>query len=325
MSAGLAVAIHLSRLEPNCREAVQGILANRDQVKELHLVYPSFEDEKRSMYNGWLEDREALEKSHVCVSFDAKLNPDNLTGVGTVVEVHPTCRLKLGAFESIRQQISSANAVQTHFALATKTQVDGFSIWYGFLVVLTVMEWLWNRVFERNKLIQYTDVRGRFLVRKANCHFLPSESLAWWRVWNSNVMPKVYAGDTAVLKGCNMFARLYNHRYFGIGLWLVPFLVIWGILSLSWTSMIYAALQYRSLWVGGYALSIWAVEIMLCLLICRHYIHNSKYDTLFYVLFPVYFATFPFILVYSKLLHRVLCNVSLYFGLQQVTSAIKPA
>lgn len=299
----LAVAIHLSAFEPDCSEAIKGILANRDQVKEVHFIYPSFEDEGTSMYRGWAKDRTELEQSHVRIFFDAKINPENLKEASVVIEVPPTCRLKLGAFESIREQIKTADATQTHFALATKTDIKGFNIWLGFLVVMTVIEWLWNRVFERNKLIQYTDVRGRFLIRKANKFLLPEESLSSWRIWNANVMPKVYAGDTAVLKGLDIFARLYHHRYFGMGLWLIPFLVIWGMLTLSWTTMIGTAIHYRSLWMGTYALSIWTVEVLISLAICGYYIQN-RYNSLFYLLFPVYFMAFPFILVFSKLLRK---------------------
>lgn len=298
----LTIAIPISSFGESCKDAIESIIANRIHVGQVRIIYPAYRDDATSMYPKWPEHRETLEKNNIGVFFDAKLNPDNLeNATSVVVEVPPTCRLTLGAFDSIHNQIKSANATQTHFSLATSTEFRGFSLFHGFFIVLTVLDWFWNYFFEFNKLIQYTDVRGRFILKKGGKTFLPDANQFSWRLWNSNVMPKVYAGDTARLQGLDIISRLHNHSHMKFGLWLILFLPVWFILTSSWYSMISMAISFRSAWMGSYALTIWVVEILFCMLISGHYVKNP-YNKFFYALFPIYFAFFPFILVYSKLL-----------------------
>lgn len=295
----LQVAIHLSEFEPDCSEAIQGILTNSKHIDELHLIYPTYEDDATSMYAEWPHDKAKLGLADIKVFVEARMNAESLSDANVLIEIPPTCRLKLGALEDIHDQIKSASTNQTHFALATSTQVHGFSIWTGFLVVLTVIEWFWNHLFERNKLIQCTDVRGRFVLRKGEKLIVPEESQASWRFWNANVMRKRYAGDTCVLKGLDIFARLHNHRYLGLGLWVVPFFFVWFVSTFAWAPVV----QNWSLWTSAYALTLWAIELSVAYLISGWYIRN-RYNLLFAALFPLYFATFPFMLVYSKLLRK---------------------
>jgi len=303
----IVIAIHITGFSESPISAIRGILANKSRVNEVRFIYPSYQDDKTSMYPEWSEHRKELEDANVGVYFDATLNADNLSNGSVVVEVPPYCELKLGAFESISKEIGNANMAQTHFALSTSTKLRKFSLLYGFLVVLTVIDWLWNRFYEHNKLVQYTDVRGRFLLRKGQRRFLPKENEFTWRLWNSQVMPKVYAGDTAILSppppvsGWSYIVwLLHTHKHLGMGFWIAPFSAIWGFLSISWFTMLWNAIIYRSFWLGGYATSIWAIEICISFLICGHYI-RLDYKNVFYVLFPVYFMLFPFMLMYSKL------------------------
>ncbi len=295
----LQVAIHLSEFEPDCSEAIKGILANSEHVDELHLIYPSFEDEESSMYDGWKEDKIKLVNAEIEPVFEARIHTESLSEATVLIEIPPTCRLKLGAFDAIREQIQSAGTAQTHFALATSTEVRGFSIWTGFLVVLTVIEWIWNHFFERSKLIQYTDVRGRFVLRKGETLILPEEHQTSWRFWNANVMRKRYAGDTCVLKGMDIFARLHNHRYLGLGLWVIPFFFFWFVYTFAWAPVI----QNMTLWTSVYTLALWVLQICVAYLVSGWYI-KSRYNVLFCLLFPLYFAAFPFMLVFSRLLRK---------------------
>lgn len=302
-----AVAVTISGYAESAQRAVHGVLLNRDKVKQLHFVYPAYQSDTESMYAEWPKDRVALEKAGIQVFFDATLDAKYFNSdTDSVIEINPYCELKSGAFATIQSTLKATSHEQTHVALATATKLNRFSLWYGFIIVLTVIDWLWNRIGEHNKLMQYTDVVARFIVRKGQVASLPRPSVSW-RLWNPHVVPKIYAGETAL--NCPPESEegfqytswlLYTHKHLGFGLWMFPFALAWFVLSSSWFGTFYSVLFTRSLVMGTYAMGTWLMEITVAWLICGHYL-QLNYKNVFYVLFPFYLLAFPFFLLYCKM------------------------
>lgn len=299
-----AIVIHISSFFESPRRAVRGVVANRNRVKELHFVYPLFQDEESSMYPEWLiEDRPKLEKAQVKIFFNARLAVEHFgSDVQIITEVPPECEMTLGAFDTVKETMKKATTTQTHFGLTTKTVLNGFSILYGFLIVSTLIDWFWNRIFERNKLIQHTDIQSRFILQKGKHRYIPEGDRFTWRLWNPSVIPKQLAGDTAVIvprQGDYTARYLNQHAHYGFGLWLLPLLSFWIVLSITWTVALYAGIKTMAFIPNSYAFGMWAAEFILCSLICGHYM-ESRANLFYYVMFPVYFALFPFAVVYYK-------------------------
>lgn len=301
-----AIVIRISSFFECPARAVQGVILNHKMVKELHFVYPMFQDEETSMYDDWLKvDRPKLEQAGVKIHFDARLAIENFgPDIETVTEVPAECKLTLGAWQSIRDASKRASINQTHLGLSTKTDLSGrFSFMYGFLIVSCLIDWFWGRIFERNKLIQHYDVRTRFVLQKGKHRHLPDENRFIWRLWNPDVIPKVFAGETATIvpSSPDYTTRYFSqHRHYRFGGWLLPLFLCWVIASFTWPVALYSAVTQWTWMPSMYTFAIWAIEFVLCSLICGKYV-ETRANVLYYALFPFYFIMFPFVVVYSKL------------------------
>jgi hypothetical protein len=286
------------------RLVVQSVLNNLNFVRDLHFIYPHYiPDEEDNLYPGWKRDREKLQNAQIPYKFEARLNVENFSDDKNtiLVEVPPNCDLRLGDFERLKTQAGSADYAQTHFGLGTRFQMEGFSVWYAYLVICMVIQWFINRFAYNNKLYYYTDVRARFVVCKGKTKFIPVEHTYLWTLWNPNVMQKQYENATV---SANEFPTpfsfvrwvLSNHTALGFGLWILPFIPVWFFFSISPISIV---LGYQSFIFTMSGISVYITEVGIAYLIAKT--HSDMPWTFAYCLmFPLAWITFPFVLTFSK-------------------------
>lgn len=282
------VVVHVSSPP---RKIMGSIISNVKYVKDVYIVYPEYDG--KPLYQGWNEDLEALKNANVAYYFSASIVVKEFKDSSIVVEVSSDSELKLGAFETIHQEMSRANEAQTHFALSPDMDCGaGFSPLHGFLVIMLTIDWFWNRIFERNKLIQSYDVQARFILKKGKRVFLPERSFIW-RFWNSSVIPKVRTHSAVTHVGDDVLQLLGTHAHQRIGLWLFPYLAVYLVLTFSWSTMI----LYQQML--PYAIGIWVAEIAVSFMICNGRMRTAN-NRLYFVLFPIYWVMYPFFLIHAR-------------------------
>lgn len=282
----ISAVIKISPFNESPKRAIQSIISNLNYVKDVHIIHPGY-TAPDCMYDGWSEDRKSLATKAVLI--EADLNASNFDPECLVVEIPPTCELKLGAFNILLEEGKCAKSHQTHLALSTRTILPGNSLFYGFFVVLFTIDWIWNRLFEFNKLIQYNDVKGRFIIKKGKSVHFPERSFTW-RIWNAETIPKVYTKHASVLE-TSIVRTLYNHLYLGWGLWIFILFPIWIVVTLVFLSMQGSV----------YAILMWITMSTLAFLTTKDYLVMGAGMKLFSILaFPFYFIASPLLLVYAK-------------------------
>lgn len=289
----LAVAIRISDFRESPERAVRSVLAHKDRISELHFIHPTYR-EGDELYPGWLQN-DAVKLGPILVHFDATLNGANFgPQVTQVIELAPSTELCLGAFEQVKQLTKSAQIHQNHIAISTGTIFRGLvNPWYGFAVVMTVIDWIWNRTIGWNRLIQSNDIHVRFLMRKGKRAFLPEPTF-------SSIYPRQYGANVARTQPDSVLWLLNTHSNLKLGWWIVLFSPIWLFLTLSWVSVVSGAIFAQSLVLGSWVGSAWMVQSLMAHLICANYL-QMPYAWVYHLLFPAYFAAFPFYLIYSRL------------------------
>jgi hypothetical protein len=270
------------------KQLIASLIANKADVEALYIVYPDYDG--NPIYPEWARDEAVL---GVPVYFVATFDPKTVDGI--IVNVPANCELKLGAFESIRQHMSRATESQTHFALTPHVRCETHSLFYGFLFIMQTIDWIWNRIYERNKLIQTSDVQARFVIRKGRRSFVPEPKFIW-RFWNTAVIPKVQT-SSAVLHLRNgwsdVVTTLKYHSHQGFGLWLIPYLSTYLVLAVTWNAFVYNGVM------APYTIGMWLAEILVCYLICSA-AFTAPRAYIYYLLFPVYWLLYPFVLIHAR-------------------------
>ena len=274
-----SVVIKITKFNESPRRAIQSILNNLNYVDQVRIVNPYFTNEK-DMYKGWEEDKKKLN-----VIIEPELKEKELGDI--VVEIPPNCDLKSGAFNTIEKRLRHSNDNQNTLALIPQLNLKGFGIMQGYFIVLYLIDWFWNRLYENNKLIQYTDIQARYMMRKGSKKFLPKPKFSQ-RFWNVETIPKIPV-DTAVLEDQNIMQTLYNHQNMRFGLWILTYFLVWFFLT-----TLFVALPGQF-----YSIVFWGVGSLLSYLTTQFYI-KTNYKLFYVLLFPLYWVTFPFILIYAK-------------------------
>lgn len=283
----ISIVIKITGFSESPRRAIASVLKNLDKIRDVHIIYPNYSSDDESMYKGWKDDKKIIGAASKAIFIEPSLDSKNFDSDDIVVEIPPNCELKSGAFSIIENEMKNANSNQTHLGLSTVTKFSGFSLWYGFFIVLYTIDWIWNRLFERNKLIQYTDVKARFIIKKGRTTHFPEKNIVW-RFWNADTIPKIFT-ETAVLEGGNIISVLNNHSYMKIGLWVLIYGPIWFVVSTAMINMPGSV----------YSISMWIFGSTLAWLTTKDYVKLT--GSLFYVLaFPFYFILFPILLIWSK-------------------------
>lgn len=299
----LSGVIHVTNFGESPETAVKSIIASKDRFKEVHFIYPTFQSEEESMYPGWKEDKAQLGEQ-IRVLFHIMLHAHLLDPDCIIVEIPPNCIVKQGAFTKIQNIMKSTDARQHTCSLASTSSLPQWSFWVGFFVILQVIESIWNRIFERGKLIEYTDVKAYFLIKKGKTAHFPDAS---GYIFNSGTVPKVYSDGTAVLQ--QTFPSVYEHLMWRLhthvnlkllGLWVFPYFVNYFILAISWPAILRGAIAFDSFYFASYVILVYLVEVVMSYWIGSYYIKTPK-RLVYSLLFPIYWALFPWVLVYARL------------------------
>lgn len=285
--------------------AVKSVLSNRKYVKELHFIFPGYdEQEEKDLYLEWPSDRKILEQSNIKIQFDARLKADNFEDPELLlVEIPPNCSMKLGDFELLSSKAKQSNEQQTHLGIGSSINLNEFSPWYGFLVILAVMEWVMNLFFNR-KIYQYTDIRARFIMSKGKYKFLPLQHTILSYFWNPYTMKKEYS-NAAIEQGKSTPREitrwiLWSHETFKFGLWILPYICVYIFITISWLSILSNFLSFS--WIISTAsLAVWFVEFLVAFFVTNGHI-KVKYHIILCALFPVYWILFPFVFASAKFL-----------------------
>ncbi len=293
----ISIVIHITESAESARFAVKSIINNIDLIHSVHFIHPAYDTDKTSMYKGWTEDRISL--AGTPIYFHPEMRSSDFES-SIVCEIPPFCELKKGPLKTIEKRLRHSSHSQNHCILSTVSIYEGFSVFYGFLLVLQVIDWIWNRVFENNKLIQYTDVIARQVIRKGQKKFLPTERFSW-RLWNSEVIPKIYCKESALKFGSmssyeTLKWRLYTHKNLTFGLWIFLYFPIYITTALPWVSMTFFGANV----LVQIVVLLWIIEFILTWLVCKDYV-KMRAVFVYAALFPVYWVFFPFFLIWSKL------------------------
>lgn len=296
MSYSYTAVVRVTEFNESCKAAVAGLISCQKYFKQIIFVHPSYVDDETSMYNGWIEDREKL-KSVSQIDFVYDLKAHSIHG-DSIIEITPYCQLRPGGIEHLHAQIKASSVQETHFGLTTDIIVRDWSLFYGFLVISQFIDWWWQRVWNRGKLYQYTDVRVRTLICKGGQRYLPETSF-FWRVWNNGCKSRIYGKDYAQTWAPRGYGftlwYFYNHLHYRWSWWLFPYSFFYIIYTLAGWALIVNR-NYTSL----YILAIYLFQTISSYFICESYMKISN-GALYYLAFPIYWALFPFFLIHAKL------------------------
>jgi hypothetical protein len=298
----LTVVIHITNFGESPELAVKSVIANKGLFNQLHFIYPAFQTEEESMYSNWLLiDKPNL--NGVDVFFHVLEHAKNYSPESIIVRIPPNCEVKSGGFSSIKNAMKHANEKQSQFALSPVTVFNRFSIWTGFFIVLMLIETFWNRIFERGKLIEYTDVKAYFVMKKGKTQFFPDERGGGW-IFNPTVIPKSYAGGTCVLRPFDdgyLMWKLHTHTNLKLmGYWILFYIPIYFMLAISWPSVLWGAISFSNIYFASYVISVWIFEVIVSYWVGSYYISCPK-RIVYSLLFPVYWFFFPYVLIYARL------------------------
>ena len=293
----LTAVVTLTGFREDCSRAIRSLIPLKHYFKDLVIVHRGYVDDERSMYSGWVEDRESL--SPVTIKIVAQLDAVHVDGQATV-EINPFCDIRQGAMDELVATLKGANQYQTRMGMTTSLVLDNFSVFYGFIMVSYVIDWFWQRVWCRGKLYQNLDVQSRRVVQVGPDRYLPSTSVWHSFIWNNVTIPRMYGGNAAITRPSfeNGFQTtlwyFYNHSHYTWSWWIMPFSIVWMTIAMAAYGLLLG--NIGSMWI----LSVWSWEIVLAYLICESYI-KCDWASAYYPLFPIYWILFPVVIIYSKI------------------------
>lgn len=272
----------------NAHQAIQSVLTNQKHFHQLHIIDPTR-----------AEDDRLPEGFRIPVHYHGTLEPQHFPDNAIVTIIPPHACVKSGAFEMIERNMRASTVHQTHFGVTTTKRYNKFSIFHGFLVVMLLIEWIWE-ILDRSKIIQTTDIKSMFVLKKGNLKYFNEETTGW-RFYNPHVIPKQYGGELAELVDAPMDHIFRNHRYMKLlGFWVFPFFWSWFTLGLVYVLVAYAQFRQPILLYVVTLAGLWIWEFMISFVITGYYA-KMPYRIVFSLLFPVYFVLFPFYLIFQRI------------------------
>jgi len=286
----LSIVIEINEKETP-RVAIKSLLNHLQEIKDLHLIYPLYQNDGESMYKDWSSDRQQLEGAGKRVHFAATLEASDFDVDSLIVRVPPSCELKLGAINMLKKSAEHMTTNQMHFSLIPKAIFTRHSIWNGFFVVLYMMNWI-HSLFHWRRLIQYTDVWASFLIKKGKHQYFPPEPNERW--WCTDIKRRTLTESASLLQWNNSYQYLIwtlkTHRNFGLGWWMIPYL-------LTFPAILFPLVFLRQL-------MFWAIlETIVMSTVTwwttKHYIEMPNM-ALYCLMVPVYYVLFPVMLIQAR-------------------------
>lgn len=300
--------IRMTGYDESPQRALQSIANNKEHFSDVVIVNKAYSSDDK-MYQGYAEDKAKIQEpiplngdKNNMYSISVKEVPEfdviHCNG-WNVIEIPPYCEVKRGALDMIQTRLKTGSVYETHMGVTTATILPDLSPFYGFLVVAQVIGWFWNRVWERNKLYQYTDLRVTAIIQRGKKRFMAPSNFMW-RLWNNGCIPVLYGGDGAISNPPSdrtgwdyVMWTLYTHQNFGFGLWIFPYSVFWITLSLAGLGLLWGNIT------SLYILGVWFLEFVSAYLICQTYM-KIPFGPVYYLFFPLYWMAFPFVLLLAK-------------------------
>ena len=280
----LSIIINISNESP--KPAIKGILNNLKLIKSVHFIYPNYQNDAESMYPEWPADLKILTDAGISVHFEPFLNASNFDASFPIVEIHPFCLLKMGAFETIVDTMKHSKRHELHFSMRPVTSVGGGkSGWYGFFIILFMLDWICRRT-----MIHVTKIHSMFVLKKGDVQYFPPESSGWFPCRERSNTIKEQSTDFAELQMTSdyLIPLLKNIRFFG--LWLFLYVPVYF-------SIFFPFLFFVNL--ATYAATCYALVCGIAHLTTQGSI-KMKHQVLITLISPIYFILFPFLLIHAK-------------------------
>lgn len=292
----LTVVIPLTDLDENPKQAIKSVIAHKKFVKRVRIVYARYTGEGHSFYNGYTEDKEQIEDIEVITKLDAKYFSDD---DNVIIEVPPNCDMRLGDFQKLEEMSKdkSRPVEETQFSLGTTLVSEQVNLLHGIVMIMMLMEWVIGRVFYFGKLISHYDIRGRFIIRKGDQHqYIAAPFRYKWNLIMNDVRRKEYECATINITN-NIRWLLQNNTTFSFGLWILVYIPIYVFFSLSFNSIWF----YKwSPWIlMTVTTTSWSVVSLISFFLMRQYL-RVPYLVVYCILFPFYWISFPYILLFYK-------------------------
>jgi hypothetical protein len=213
--------------------------------------------------------------------------------VKSVVEVPPHLTLSKGTIRRIKLAADSFKVSGGNWVAGIRTRLALDNVYwsafflYGFILVSTI----WDRfhgAWERNKIYQTNDVVIRYLLNGTVAPFETS------RLRKIRSRPAEDDDDTAIVcpPVCDttyLLSYLRLHRHYGLGLWILVYLVYhWGMVVLFFSKAPVAILG-----------CIWLLQTFIVRLLASPRL-DMPHMWFFCLLYPVYHVLFPVMVLYAR-------------------------
>lgn len=288
--------------------ALESVYRCRDRIQELHIV-DSWYREDRPRSHKWTEYEEKFRQANLSVHIHVMLDEQLIT-TENVLQVHPSADFNKGALEPLQRNMKVASKNQIQCALQSQYELPGFSMAYGYILVLAVLDFFW-RFYERQKHYLPTDLVLTSVVRKGKNIWIPEKSFSA-RFWNSEqapifvnegaciIRPTEHEQGFAFLRACVM-----DHPHMKLfRMWFLWYLASWSIMAMFLSTIVVSIGDGSSIvaWFSLFTLAIAAIQGIVAYQVVRKSLIVpliNKY--IMAVLYPLYYMTLPFILFCSCL------------------------
>ena len=246
-----------------------------------------------------------LDKYELPVQIVSKLGkiPDQ---VSAILEIPPLCEVdRLAIDELIEQANQEAKHVnKTHFSMATEMVDTHFSLAYGWLFVLYLVELAWCS-YEYFKLPLDRYLRMTLIIRKGTHRMVAPWQFAW-RFFNTGQHKTLVRPGWATLqaeprlRGWALVKNsIYRHEWIGnwrcwMGNWwmLLWWFFYWGVIVNLWVRTSASMYPFYGIVHG-------VLSVIVYLAISRR--TSIVGDVVLALLHPIFFLTFPLVVIYSRI------------------------
>lgn len=279
----LSIIISISNESP--KPAIKGILNNLKLIKSIHFIYPNYQNDAESMYPGWSADFKVLTEAGISVHYEPFLNASNFDASFPVVEIHPYCLLKMGAFETIVDTMKHSRRHEMHFSMQPVATLTGVSGWYGFFIILYMLDWICRRT-----MVYATRIHSMFVLKKGDVQYFPPETSSWWQICREKSTIRGQFTEFADLQMSSnyLIPLLKGVRFFGF--WLFLYVPIY--LSIFFPFLFFVNL-------ATYAATCYALLCGIAHLTTQKTV-RMKHQVFITLISPIYFILFPFLLIHAK-------------------------
>ena len=295
----LAAVIRITPYNESIENAIQTIIKSKKYFCHVYVVSQGGAGIISTKY------AESLERAGITSIVVRKIPELPHNGIDGILEIPPNCYCDpLAIGELIETSESQGKNVNlTHFSLATDVEDKTFSIAYGWLFVLYLIEWAWW-TYERYKLPLDRFIRLTYVVKKGSRRLIAPKQFAW-RFYNTGQYATiscpglVHASLDDNLRGWEFVKNsIYRHELVGnLWCWLGNMWVLsWWFFY--WGSVVNLLVRGKTLVLVYCGVHVTLTAIIYMIMNRRT---NIKGDWLMCFLHPLYIISFPIVLVWGRL------------------------